>query len=112
MPLAGEGWLLFGDRGLAAVDRPTLMLVATQDELYAEIALIYELLGTPDKTLISFVGPDHMMIYDPEMVARMAHFAVAYFGYHLQGREEMAWYFSEDFVSQFDDLAWGVYEGE
>jgi hypothetical protein len=112
MPLAGEGWLLFGDRGLAAVDRPTLILVATQDELYAEIALIYELLGTPDKTLISFVGPDHMMIYDPEMVARMAHFAVAYFGYHLQGREEMAWYFSEDFVSQFDDLAWGVYEGE
>jgi predicted dienelactone hydrolase len=112
MPLAGEGWLLFGDRGLAAVNRPTLILVATQDELYAEIALIYELLGTPDKALISFVGPGHMMIYDPEMVARMAHFAVAFFGYHLQGHEDLAWYFSEDFVAQHDDLAWGVYEGE
>ncbi len=112
MPLAGEGWLLFGDRGLAAVDRPTLILVATQDELYSEIALIYELLGTPKKALISFVGPDHMMIYNPVMVARMAHFAVAFFGYHLQGREEMAWYFSEDFVAQHDDLAWGVYPGE
>ena len=112
MPLAGEGWLLFGDRGLAAVNRPTLLLVATQDELYAEIALIYELLGTPDKALISFVGPDHMMVYDPEMVARMAHFAVAFFGYHLQGREDLAWYFSEDFVAQHDDLARGVYKGE
>jgi predicted dienelactone hydrolase len=112
MPLAGEGWLLFGDRGLAAVDRPTLILVATQDELYAENALIYELLCTPDKALISFVGPGHMMIYDPEMVARMAHFAVAFFGYHLQEHEDLAWYFSEDFVAQHDDLAWGVYEGE
>jgi len=112
MPLAGEGWLLFGDKGLASVDRPTLILVATQDELYAENALIYELLGTPDKTLISFVGTDHMMVYNPEMVARMAHFAVAFFGYHLQGREELAWYFSEEFVAPHDDLAWGVYEGE
>jgi predicted dienelactone hydrolase len=112
MPLAGEGWLLFGDNGLAAVDRPTLLIVATQDELYAENALIYGLLGTPEKALISFIGPGHMMIYNPEMVARMAHFAAAFFGYHLQGREDLAYYFSEDFVTQHDDLAWGVYEGE
>lgn len=112
IPLAGEGWWLFGERGLAAVDRPALIIVATQDELYPENALIFEHLGTPDKALISFVGPDHMMVYDPEMVARMAHFAVAFFGYHLQGREDLAWCFSEDFVAQHDDLAWGVHEGE
>jgi len=112
MPLAGEGWWLFGERGLAAVDRPILILVATQDELYPENALIFDHLGTPDKRLISFVGPDHMMVFDPEMVARMAHFAAAFFGYHLQGREDLSWYFSEEFVSQHDDLAWGVYVGE
>jgi predicted dienelactone hydrolase len=112
MPLAAEGWWLFGERGLAAVDRPTLMIVATQDGQYPENALIFEHLGTSDKALISFVGPDHMMVYDPEMVARMAHFAVAFFGYHLQGREDLAYYFSEDFVAQHGDLAWGVYEGE
>ena len=112
MPLAAEGWLLFGDHGLAAVDRPTLLVVATQDELYAENALILERLGTPEKALISFVGPDHMMVYDREMVGRMAHFAVAFFGYHLQGREDLAHFFSEEFVGQYDDLAWGVYEGE
>jgi predicted dienelactone hydrolase len=112
MPLAGEGWWLFGERGLAAVDRPTLILVSTRDELYPENVLIFDYLGTPDKALISFVGPDHMMIYDPEMVARMAHFAAAFFGTHLQGHKDLAWYFSEEFVSQHDDLAWGVYVDE
>jgi predicted dienelactone hydrolase len=112
MPLAGEGWWLFGERGLAEVDRPTLMIVATHDELYRENALIFEHLGTPDKALISFVGRDHYMVFNQEMVARMAHFAVAFFGYHLQGREDLAWYFSEDFVAQHDDLAWRVYVGE
>ena len=112
MPLAGEGWLLFGGKGLAAVDRPTLIIVSTRDIWYLENTLIFEHLGTPEKALISFVGQDHMMVFDPEMVARMAHFAVAFFGYHLQGREDLAWYFSEDFVAQHDDLAWGVYAGE
>ncbi|MGD9049581.1 MAG: hypothetical protein PVF77_16105 [Anaerolineae bacterium] len=110
MPLAGEGWWLFGPKGLAAVDRPTLIIAGTGDELYPENAQIYQYLGTPDKVMISFVGPGHMMIFNREQVARLAHFAVAFFGYHLQGRQEMAWYFSEDFVAQHDDLAWGVYE--
>lgn len=36
MPMACEGWWLFGARGLAAVDRPVLMLAGTEDGLYAE----------------------------------------------------------------------------
>lgn len=112
MPMAAEGWWLFGERGLAAVDRPVLMIDATNDELYAENVLIYEHLGSSDKALISFVGPTHMMVFDPAMVARMAHFAVAFFGFHLQGRRDLARYFSEEFVAQHDDLAWGVYPGE
>ena len=112
MPLAGEGWWLFGERGLAAADRPSLMIVATGDSLYPENALIFEHLGTPDKALISFLGRDHMMIYDPKMVERMAHFAAAFFGYQLQGRPELAEYFSEEFVSQKEGLYWGVYPGD
>ena len=113
MPMAGEGWWMFGARGLAAVDRPTLILVATEDELYSENVLIFEHLGTPDKALISFIGRDHFMVEDDQAaVARMAHFAAAFFGYHLQGRAELAKYLSEDFVTQHDDLAWGAYEGE
>jgi len=112
MPMASEGWWLFGDKGLAAVDRPVLIIDGTIDELYKENVLIYEHLGTSDKALISFVGQNHMMVYDPEMVSRMAHFAVAFFGYHLQGRQDLAQYFSEDFVTQHDDLFWGAYPGE
>ena len=112
MPLAGEGWWLFGEKGLAAVDRPVLMIDSTEDELYKENAVVYEHLGTSDKSFISFVGQDHMMIYSEEMIARMAHFAVAFFGYHLQDRQDFAKYFSEDFVSQQDGLAWEVVPGK
>jgi predicted dienelactone hydrolase len=112
MPLAGEGWWLFGERGLASADKPTLIIVATNDQLYNENVLIYNHLGSPDKTLISFIGPGHMMIYNEEYKARMAHFAVAFFGYHLQGHEDLAWYYSEDFISKHEDLAWGEYYGE
>jgi hypothetical protein len=42
------------------------------------------------------------------MVARMAHFAAAFFGYHLQGKDDLAYYFSEEWVAQCEDLAWGV----
>jgi predicted dienelactone hydrolase len=34
LPLAAEGWLLFGEKGLTAVDRPTLMIVSTRDVWY------------------------------------------------------------------------------
>jgi len=30
----------------------------------------------------------------------------------LQGRQDLTSYFSEDFVGEHDDLAWGVYEGD
>ncbi len=106
MPMAAEGWWLFGERGLAAADRPMLIIDATRDDLYPENALIFEHLGTADKTFISFVGQDHMMVYDPIMVARLTHFAVAFFGYHLQGQAELAEYFSETFVRTHEGLAW------
>ena len=110
MPMAGEGWWLFGERGLAAVDRPVLIIVATDDELYKENALIYEHLGTSDRTLISFVGVTHGGMLNTPYPERMAHFAVAFFGYHLRGREDYAAYLSQESVEQHEDLAWGVYE--
>ncbi|MCJ7519324.1 MAG: hypothetical protein MUO42_06595, partial [Anaerolineaceae bacterium] len=72
-----------------------------------EAAFIYENLGSADKSMITFMSKDHMMVYDSKAVARMAHFATAFFGYHLQGKANYAQYFSEDFVKQQEDLAWG-----
>jgi len=94
LPMAGEGWWLFGEKGLATVDRPILIIVATKDGLYPENVLIFEHLGTSDKALISFVGRDHMMVYESKMIARMAHFAVAFFGYHFV-LQHILYYFSE-----------------
>jgi hypothetical protein len=53
-----------------------------------------------------------MMVDSNESEARIKHFVTAFFGYYLQGREAYPKYFSEDFVSQFDDLFWGVYSDE
>ena len=115
MPMAPDGAWIFGERGLAAVDRPTLIVVGTEDRYEGlsvydtESVYIYKHLGTPDGVMISFVGENHLMIYTPEPLARLQHFATAFFGYYLQGREDYAGYFSEDFVAQYNDLAWGVY---
>jgi predicted dienelactone hydrolase len=112
MPMAADGAWLYGEKGLAAVDRPTLMVQATEDSPYqpAEAEFIFENLGAPEKGMVSFIGKEHMMVFEPETVKKLQHFAVAFLGYHLQGLEEYQQYFSEEFVSQFPDLAWGVYE--
>jgi hypothetical protein len=90
---------------------PTLFLAATNDDLYPENALIFEHLGSQDKTFISILNRDHMIVYDPEMLLRMRHFATAFFGYHLQGKQDYAQYFSEEFVNGLDRMVWGV-DGE
>jgi predicted dienelactone hydrolase len=112
MPMAPSVSWYYGERGLAAVDRPTLILWGTNDNLASyefEAEYTFEHIGTPDRFLISFVGRNHSMSFANDVIFRMRHFATAFFGYYLQGREDYAEYFSEDFVAQFDDLAWGVY---
>lgn len=112
MPMAAAGAWFFGERGLAAVDRPTLIIAGTEDSIVpyqSESAYIYEKIGTPEKYLISFIGQGHMMVFNPRQVEKINHFATAFFGYYLQGRDEFEIYFSKDFITQFDDLAWGIY---
>ncbi len=113
MPMAAAGTWLYGERGLAAADRPALLIAATDDEFIPytlETAFIFEHLGAPEKSLISFIGKDHMRATDPDQTIRIKHFMTAFFGYHLQGRDDFLEYFSEDFVKQFEDLSWGIYQ--
>ena len=113
IPMAPEGAMLFGERGLATAVRPMLILVGTEDtgcDYRREAVYIFEHVGAPDKTLISFIGEDHGMLFSDEPYWKMKHFVTAFFGYHLQGRGEYAGYFSKKFVSKQDGLAWGVYE--
>lgn len=115
MPMAPEGAWLFGERGLAAADRPTLIIGAAQDDINLydfEAVYIYNHLGTSQKTLITFLEKSHMMILDTAAVSRMKHFAAAFFGFHLQGRSDYAGYYSKEFLAKYGDLFFGVYAGK
>jgi predicted dienelactone hydrolase len=115
LPMAPDGAWLYGERGLAAADRPMLIIAPTGDEYTPyqfETVFIFEHAGSPELCLISFVGRSHMMPFDVTVATRLNHFATAFFGVYLQGKSEYRDYFSEAFVSQFDDLAWGEYEGD
>jgi hypothetical protein len=61
--------------------------------------------------MVSFIDKKHLMVLESEPARRLNHFATAFFGYYLQGRADDFEYFSQGFVSHFDDLAWGMYEG-
>jgi len=115
MPMAPDSAWLYGAEGLAAIDIPSLMIAGTADVLSSyELATCYTYahLVNSDRVLISFIDRGHMMVETEEVIRRINHFAVAFFGYYLQGRDAYADYFSEDFVAQFDDLAWGIYPGD
>lgn len=112
MPMAPEGAWLFGPRGLAAADRPALILDGTEDDInyyQLETVTIFEQIGSEDKTLISFTGKDHFMIFDEEQVEKMSMLATAFFSYHLKDEEAYLTYFSEEFINTQPDLVWGVY---
>jgi predicted dienelactone hydrolase len=115
MPMAPTVSWYFGERGLAAVDRPTLLIWGTKDILSPyplEAEYTFEHIIGPDRFLISFIGRTHMMPFSDDVALQLKHFTTAFFGYYLQGRVDYGEYFSEDFVTQFDDLAWGVYSDE
>lgn len=109
LPMAPEGAWLFGDRGLAAADRSILIIAAGNDTINIydlEAAYIFDHLGPANRTMISFLGQDHDMIWEPAQIARMRHFAAAFFGAELQHKENFSQYVSEEFVAKYGDLAW------
>jgi len=113
MPMGPEGAWLFNERGLAAVDRPVFFISAEDDDINIydlEAAVLFEQVSPKEKIMVTIKDNDHMMIYRSRPVEIMKHFANAFFGYYLQGKTEYRELFSEQFVSQYDDLAWGVYQ--
>jgi predicted dienelactone hydrolase len=115
MPMAADGAQIYGERGLATADRPMLLIAATEDEYVPyqiESRYIFEHVGAPELFMVSFIGETHEMPFSTEPSNSMKHFAVAFFGYYLQGRADYRDYFSEEFVNQFDNLAWGIYRDE
>lgn len=108
MPMSPDGAWLFNERGLAQVEMPIFITAAENEEFYSteEMHFLYDKLGSADKYLITFLDRTHMMIYDEYSVSQLTHFANAFFGFYLQGKKDYAQYFSQDFVSQYSELAW------
>jgi predicted dienelactone hydrolase len=111
MPMAPEGAWLFGPEGLAAADRPALILGGTEDDInyyHLEIVTIFEQLGSQDKNLISFSKWDHFMIFDENIAQRMNMLATAFFSYHLKDEDEYLNYLSEEYINEQFGLEWGA----
>lgn len=118
MPIAEVDPELFGEAGLAAVTKPVFIMAATKDPYnpyQTRIVNPYQQLGTTDHYLLTFVGEDHEFAFSPHIMPVVDHFAVAYFGYYLQGKQEYAQYLTEDYtksLSGYDNLVWGIYDGK
>lgn len=110
MPMAPEGAWLFGPRGLAAVNKPALIIGGALDDvcLYdQEAATLFAELGSPEKAMITLLGKGHLTGPETEQREALLHFATAFFGFQLQGRSDYKAYISRSFVEQYSDLAWG-----
>ncbi|MFC1961417.1 alpha/beta hydrolase family protein [Chloroflexota bacterium] len=106
---------LFGEQGLAAVTIPTLIVDGTLDQFCPYIrdsVFIVENIGSDQADLLTLVDTDHMFLFRSNLNSFWKQFSTAFFGQHLQGQENYAEYLTEEYVEQFEGLAWGVYEEE
>lgn len=112
IPMSSENEILFGPKGLANTNKAVLFTAGSDESpiFYESSYRAYQEFGTSEKIFISFVERGHMMIFGDDAPKKMQHLAIAFFSYHLKGYEEYSAYFSEEFISQVEGLAWGWYE--
>lgn len=103
---------IFGQRGWAAATVPLAIMVGTLDNYEDNAAFVYENLGSEDSYLYSFVNEGHMFAYRANIGPIVFHLMTAFFGYYLQENEDYAEYLTPEFIEQFEDVVWGVYEEE
>ncbi len=113
MPIAG----LYDEVDLAAISKPVFFVSATGDEFapYQSTIDAFEHMSAADHYLLTLVGEDHYFPISPAIQPALAHFAVAYFGYYLQDKQDYASYLSADYINSltgYDNLVWGAYSGE
>ncbi|MBL8156838.1 MAG: hypothetical protein JNM70_21860, partial [Anaerolineae bacterium] len=101
---------LFGDAGLAAATVPTLIIGLEADDRcqYERDALsMYEHLGSVERALLTVSRQGHDdAATNRDAQAIFNHFAVAFFGYYLQGKTDYAQYLTAEYVSTIENLAW------
>jgi predicted dienelactone hydrolase len=116
MPMGAEGYAQTGPEGLASGTAAVLLINASDDDTYATAAGVFEHYSGAE--LITFVGADHMMIFQPDAVDQMRRFAVAFFKQQLTGSDTYSHFLSQEFVegqaptigesNSYDTLIWGT----
>jgi len=118
LPIAEADAPLFGEAGTEAISKPVFIVAGTADEYNpypVNIVPAFEHMSAADHYLLTLVGEDHYFPISPAIQSVLAHFAVAYFGYYLQGKQDYASYLSADYINSltgYDNLVWGAYSGE
>ncbi len=117
MPTSVSAPSLYSKEGLAAITGPIFMMIGTKDQYnpYQNVVETYSQIGSKDRYLLTVVGGNHEFALAPRLQRVINHFAVAYFGYYLQGKADYAQYLTADYVkslTDYDNLVWGVYDGE
>ncbi len=122
LPITGAPGPVFGERGLASATVPTLLLAGTADTAapYEWAAVfVYKYLGSKDRYLITFVNADHMFGYNASsrLSPLILHFATAFFGLYVQGKQDYAQYLTAKYVNSLEKVGvyqpvWGVYAGK
>ncbi|MCC7451288.1 MAG: hypothetical protein IT324_28015 [Anaerolineae bacterium] len=120
MPIAACLIQLFGEKGLAAATVPTFIVAGTADPYCPyerEATFAYAHLGSKDRYLLTLVDAEHEFPIDlrPETEHTLAHFATAFFGYYLQGKQDYAQYLTAKYVDSLEAqvklrLVWGPYQ--
>jgi len=110
MPIAPCMGPFFGERGLAGADVPTLIVGQERDErcMYELHALfMYEHMGSDNRALLNLLKQRHLGVYDDRDVKKiLSQYAVAFFGYHIQGKTEYADYLTGAYAAEFNNLTW------
>ncbi len=110
MPIAPCMGPFFGERGLAGADVPTLIVGEESDEIcmYERDALsMYEHMGSDDRALLTLLKQRHEgVIFNRPIRGILPQYAVAFFGYHIQGMTEYADYLTGAYAAEFNNLTW------
>ena len=108
--------MLYGERGLETVSIPTMIMATTSDEFIPydpEMRNLWTYLGAEERYLLTLLGHSHQIMHEsPTGASYVWHFTTAFMGYYLQGQEDYAEYLTADYVEQFADIVWGLYEGD
>jgi len=112
LAILSPGFLpMFGERGLASVSLPIIILAPTHDEVFSyqhETVLMYHYLGSKDRYLINVINGSHNSTLTTTPGQKILF--TAFFGYYIKSQEEYTQYLTEDYVNNLQGLSWEVYK--